>query len=96
MRSAASIAAWARRDRKLDALVGADRPPEDDPLRRVPRGLFDEPAAVTDALRGDQHALGIHPVEDVAEPTPLLADQRVLGQLDAVEKTSVVAWFIIV
>ena len=38
-----------------------------------------EPAAVADALGGDQDPLGVHPVEDVAEALALLADQSVDG-----------------
>ena len=65
------------RDRELHALVRADRPAEDDALRRVARRPLDEPAAVADALGGDQDPLGVHAVEDVAEALALLADQRV-------------------
>ena len=66
-------------DRELDALVGADRAAEDDALGGVARRLLDEPAAVADALGGDQDPLGVHAVEDVAEALALLADQRVGG-----------------
>ena len=74
------------RDRKLDALVLADRAAEDDALGRVGGRLLDEPAPVADALRGDQDPLRVHPVEDVAEALPLLADECVGRYLDAVEE----------
>ena len=64
------------RDRKLHALVLADRPAEHDALVRVARRALDEPAAVADALGGDQDPLGVQAVEDVAEALALLADQR--------------------
>ena len=83
-------------DRELDALVRADRPAEDDALASRRRRLLDEPAAVADALGGDQDALGVHAVEDVAEALALLADQRVAGTRRSSKKTSVVAWLIIV
>jgi hypothetical protein len=53
-------------DRELHALVLADRPVEDDALAGVAAGAFDEPVAVADALGGDQRALGVEAVEDVA------------------------------
>jgi hypothetical protein len=67
------------RQRKLDALVLADRTVEDDPLLGVFDALLQQPAAVADAFLRHQNALGIHPVEDVAEAPALLADQ-VLGR----------------
>ena len=73
-------------ERELDALVLADRAAEDDALGRVGGRLLDEPAPVADALRGDQDPLRVHPVEDVAEALPLLADERVRRHLDAVEE----------
>ena len=39
----------------------------------------DEPAAVADGLRGDEDALGVPAVDDVAEALALLADE-VLGR----------------
>src|SRR5262249_49858209 len=41
-------------ERELDALVGADRPAEDDPLAGVGGSAIDEETAVADALGGDQ------------------------------------------
>src|SRR5690349_14359662 len=73
-------------DRELHALVGGDRTAEDDPFRRVARGPVDEPAAVAYALGGDQDALRVHAVEDLAEPASLHADERVGRKLDAVEE----------
>ena len=66
------------RERELHALVGADRPLEHDALAGVARRAVEEEAAVADALGRDQHALGVHAVEDVAEAAALLADERVV------------------
>ena len=76
-------------DRELHALVGADGPAEDHALARVGHGLLDEPAAVTDRLRPDQDALGVHAIEDVGEPLTRLADQAVARDLDVVEEERV-------
>src|SRR6267378_6850444 len=59
-------------ERELDPLVLTDRAVEDDALLGVVDALLKEPAAVADALLGDEDALGIHAVEDVAEALPLL------------------------
>jgi hypothetical protein len=75
------------RDRELHALVLADRPVEHDALLGVGRHLVDEPVAVADALRRDQRALGVEPVEDVAKAAALLADQ-VLGGISRLSKNS--------
>ena len=64
------------RDRELHALVLADRPVEHDALVRVARRALDEPAAVADALGGDQNPLGVQAVEQIAEALAFLADQR--------------------
>ena len=69
------------RNRKLDRLIGADRPPEDDPLARVGHGPVDEPAGVADAFRGDQDPLGVEAVEDVPEAVALFANERIIGQM---------------
>ena len=66
-------------DRKLNALVLADRPLEHHAFTRVPAGALDEPVPVADALGGDQDALRVHAVQDVAETLTLVADQ-VLGR----------------
>src|SRR5262249_17744766 len=66
-------------DRKLDALVGADGSAKDDALRGVAGGTFDEPATVADALGGDQDALGIPAVDDLAETLALDPD-AILGR----------------
>ena len=73
-------------DRELHALVRADRTAEDDSLRRIAGGLVDEPAAVADAFCGDQDPLGVHAVEDLPEAAPFGTDERIGGELDAVEE----------
>src|SRR5207249_7497611 len=52
-------------DRKLHALVLADRSAEHDPLARVTRGALDEPATVTKRLGRDEDALDVPAVDDV-------------------------------
>ena len=74
------------RDRKLNALVLADRPAEDFPLLGVGGCAFDEEAPVADAFGGDQYPLGVHPVEDVAKSTALLANQICDGHRHVVEE----------
>src|SRR5215210_1490815 len=60
---------------ELDPLILSYGTVEHDPLPSPLRGLVDEPAAVSDALGGDEDALGVHAVQDVAEALALLADQ---------------------
>src|SRR5205814_10044238 len=57
-------------DRKLHALVLSDGAAEDDPLARVLRHAVDEPVSIADAFGGDDRALRVEAVEDVAESTP--------------------------
>ena len=64
------------RDRKLHALVLADRPVEDDALPGVLRRALDEPAAVANAFGRDQDPLGVQAVEQIPEPLAFFADQR--------------------
>ena len=73
-------------DGELHALVLPDGPAEHDAIAGVLRGLLDEPAAIADALGGDQRALGIQAVEDVAKALALLADQAAGGNLQVVEE----------
>jgi hypothetical protein len=65
----------ATRDRELDALVLPDRAAEHDAVLGVVSCALDEPLGIADAFGGDQHALGVHAREDVAEALALLADQ---------------------
>ena len=74
------------RDRKLHALVAADRTVEDDALVRVACHAVDEPVGVTDALGGDQRPLGVEAVEQVAESPALLADAVIQRNLETVEE----------
>ncbi len=73
-------------DGELHALVLPDGPAEYHTVAGVLRGLFDEPAAIADALGGDQRALGIQAVKDVAKALALLADQAAGGNLQVVEE----------
>src|SRR5215210_4794669 len=49
------------------------------------RGFLYEPPSVAYALGGDQDALSVHAVEDVAKTLPLLADDVLRGNPQAVE-----------
>ncbi len=73
-------------DGELHALVLADRAAEHLPLFRIGRHAVDEPVAVADAFRRDQDALGVEPIEDVAEALTLLADEVLGGNLEIVEE----------
>ena len=73
-------------DRKRHSLVLSDRAPEHRAARRVRHRSIDEPAAVADALRRDQDPFRVHPVEDVAEPHALLADQVLRRDLQALDE----------
>src|SRR5258708_12677176 len=72
-------------DRELHALVGADGAAEDDPFGGIPGGSLDEPAAVADGLGGDQDALGVPAIDDVAEAHPLSADQVAAGPFEVLD-----------
>src|ERR1019366_5616525 len=74
------------RTKKLDALVLADRSPEDEAVLGIATRARDEPVRVSDALGRDQDPFRVHPVEDVAEPLPLLADEVVERDLEVVEE----------
>src|SRR5688572_1162483 len=74
------------RDRKLNPLVLPDRPIQHHPFVRVGARALDEPVAVPDAFGGNQDALRVHAVEDVAEPLALLADQVIRGHLEILEE----------
>src|SRR5438067_13058361 len=73
-------------DRELHALVLADQPAEDLALARVARGLLDEPASVADAFGGDDRALGVEAVQELAKAAALDADQVLRGNLEVVEE----------
>src|SRR5690606_16901755 len=73
-------------NRELHALVLADRATEHFAVTGVLGGLLDEPAAVTDALGGDQGALGVQTVEDIAETLAFFADQAAGGDFQVVEE----------
>src|SRR5690606_39970942 len=73
-------------DGELHALVLADRATEHHAVAGVLGRLLGEPAAVADALGGDQGALGVQAVEDVAEALALFPDQAAGGDFQVVEE----------
>ncbi|MCY1535513.1 hypothetical protein D9M68_709220 [compost metagenome] len=73
-------------DGKLNALVLADGTPEHLALIGVVHRLADEPFGITDAFGSDQHALGIHAREDVAETLALFANLVLGRNLHVVEE----------
>ncbi len=73
-------------DGELHALVLADRPAENRAVLGVGGGAIDEELPVADALGGDEDALGIHPVEDVAEALAFFPDQVLGGDFEIVEE----------
>jgi len=66
-------------DRKLDGLVLADRPIEDDPLLGVAVAFstIQRPSPI--ASEGDQNTLRVHAVQNISEALPLLTDQVSAG-----------------
>src|SRR5690606_40622005 len=73
-------------DWELHALVLADRATKHHAVTGVLGRFFGEPAAITYALGGDQGALGVQAVEDVAEALALFADQAAGGDFQVVEE----------
>src|SRR5215210_2293863 len=71
---------------ELDALVLPYRAAEDRAFVGAAGGAVHEPAPVADALGGYQDALGVHPVQDVPETPPLLADQGVRRDVQVFEE----------
>ena len=74
------------RYRELNPLVLADGPAEDDPLVRVAARLASEPFAIADALRRDQDAFRVEPVQECPEALALDADEILRRDLEAVEE----------
>src|SRR5258708_18309168 len=60
---------------KLDALVLADGAAEDYALARSHRRLLHEPPSVADALGGDENALSVQSIQEIAKSLTFLADQ---------------------
>src|SRR5262249_35105211 len=77
------------RDGKLNALVGADRASKDHALAGIFGSALDEPVPIADGLGGDENALRVPAVYDVAEPHALLTEQAVGWNLHVVEENSV-------
>src|SRR5215467_4328415 len=74
------------RERELHTLILADGPRENHALFGVTASTLQEPAAVANALRGDQNALGVETVQQIAEPLTFLADQVLRGYLHSVKE----------
>ena len=64
-------------DRKLHALIGADRPIEYLAIRRIGGGRADEPLTIPDRFTGNQQAFRIERVHQILEALAFLADQIV-------------------
>ena len=77
------------RDRKLNALIGADGPPEDHPVARIRGGPLSKPVPVADGFGGNQNPLRVPAVDNVAEAHALLADKAIGWDLDIVEEDRV-------
>src|SRR5581483_294614 len=84
--AAALAAAVGAGDGELHALVRADGPAEHLALAGVLARAVHEPAAVADRLGGDEDALGVPAVDDVAEAHPLLADAVLDGNRQVVNE----------
>src|SRR6266508_5779636 len=67
-------------ERELYALVAPDRRAEHYALPRIGGRALDEPVAVADTLGGQQDALGVPTIDDIAEAAPLLANQAIERQ----------------
>src|SRR5256885_13263398 len=74
------------RNWKLDALILSDGAVEYHALFRVPGGAIHEPAAVADAFGGNQNALRIQAVEEIAKAASLFADERVERHFEIIEE----------
>src|SRR5258708_6862418 len=79
----------AARQRNLHALIGADRLADHDALAGIFRAALDEPAAIPDGFGGDQDALGIPAVDDVAKALAFLADAVLDGNFHILEEQDV-------
>ena len=73
-------------DGELHALVLPNRSVKDFAVLGVAGRLFDEPTGVADAFMGDQDALGVHPVEDVAKTFTFLTNQIVSRNFQVIEE----------
>jgi hypothetical protein len=68
----------------------ADRFAEDVAFAGILGGALDEPAAVADGLGGNQDALGVPTVDDIAKSQALFADQILHRHFDIIEEDALV------
>src|ERR1019366_5734785 len=73
-------------DRELNPLVASDRLTKDTSVSGIGRRTIYEPSTVTDALRGDEDALGVHGVQNVPKAVSLRAHKTPFGNLQVVEE----------
>ncbi len=79
------------RDRELHPLVLTDRPAEHLAVAGITRRALDEPAAVADALGGNQDALRIEPIDQYRKPFPSSPTSASAGTSRSSKNSSVVA-----
>ena len=73
-------------NRKLHALILTDRAIEHHALPRIAPSLVGKPVSIANALGGDQDALRVHAVQNVAEALPFFADQVLGGNFEVIEE----------
>src|SRR5260370_32795635 len=72
--------------RRLHSLILSDGPLKHDSLSCVATGAVEEPAAIADALRGNQDPLCVQPIEQITESLPFLPDEVVCGHAYVIEE----------
>src|SRR2546421_452281 len=80
---------WPRKASTRLLLIGADGLAENHTLARIFRAPLDEPAAVADGFGGDEDALRVPAVDDVAKAFAFLADAVLYGDFDILEEEDV-------
>src|SRR5260370_15026209 len=74
------------RQRELHTLILSDGPLKHDSLSCVATGAVEEPAAIADALRGNQDPLCVQPIEQITESLPFLPDEVVCGHAYVIDE----------
>src|SRR5260370_2217127 len=62
--------------RRLHSLILSDGPRNRDSLSCVAPGAVEEPAAIADALRGNQDPLCVQPIEQITESLPFRSEEH--------------------